>query len=83
MNQYLVIKYLGRGSSGRVFLCLSIDDQRLYAVKVLQGVVVLRGGGDTAGWLYMVEERPGRRPAVAAWLHSCTDLLSSAPAPRS
>jgi hypothetical protein len=34
VNQYLVIKYLGRGSCGRVFLCMSIEDLQLYAVKV-------------------------------------------------
>ena len=27
-------RYLGRGSAGRVFLCMSCDDRRLYAVKV-------------------------------------------------
>jgi hypothetical protein len=34
MNQYLVIKYLGRGSCGRVFLCMDITNTCLYAVKV-------------------------------------------------
>eukprot|EP00887_Chlorella_sp_A99_P003545 scaffold7.g3545.t1 len=33
VNQYLIVKYLGRGSCGRVFLAMSIEDHRLYAVK--------------------------------------------------
>jgi len=34
VNQYVVIKYLGKGANGRVFLCLDMTDTRLYAVKV-------------------------------------------------
>jgi [calcium/calmodulin-dependent protein kinase] kinase len=34
VNQYVVIKYLGKGANGRVFLCLDMADTRLYAVKV-------------------------------------------------
>ena len=34
VNQYVVIKYLGKGANGRVFLCLDMADSRLYAVKV-------------------------------------------------
>lgn len=34
VNQYVVIKYLGRGACGRVFLCMDMYDNRLYAVKV-------------------------------------------------
>ena len=34
VNQYVVIKYLGKGANGRVFLCLDMCDNRLYAVKV-------------------------------------------------
>lgn len=33
VNQYVVIKYLGRGACGRVFLCMDMNDNRLYAVK--------------------------------------------------
>ena len=33
VNQYVVIKYLGRGACGRVFLCMDMTDNRLYAVK--------------------------------------------------
>lgn len=36
MNQYVVIKYLGRGACGRVFLCMDMTDNRLYAVKVIR-----------------------------------------------
>ena len=36
VNQYVVIKYLGRGACGRVFLCMDMGDNRLYAVKVRQ-----------------------------------------------
>ena len=35
VNQYVVIKYLGRGACGRVFLCMDMTDNRLYAVKVM------------------------------------------------
>ena len=34
VNQYVVIKYLGRGACGRVFMCMDMEDNRLYAVKV-------------------------------------------------
>jgi serine/threonine protein kinase len=34
INQYMVLSYLGQGSSGRVYLCMDIHDSRLYAVKV-------------------------------------------------
>lgn len=36
MNQYLVVQYLGRGTSGRVFLCFNALDRQLYAVKVVK-----------------------------------------------
>ena len=35
VNQYLVIKFLGRGACGKVFLCLNTHDLRLYAMKVI------------------------------------------------
>lgn len=34
VNQYLVLKYLGRGACGKVFLCLNVQDFGLYAMKV-------------------------------------------------
>ena len=34
VNQYLVVKYVGRGACGKVFLCLNVQDSRLYAMKV-------------------------------------------------
>jgi hypothetical protein len=34
VNQYLVVKFLGRGACGKVFLCLNTQDLRLYAMKV-------------------------------------------------
>lgn len=34
INQYMVLSYLGQGSSGRVYLCMDIHDSHLYAVKV-------------------------------------------------
>ena len=34
VNQYLVVKFLGRGACGKVFLCLNTYDLRLYAMKV-------------------------------------------------
>lgn len=39
VNQYVVIKYLGKGANGRVFLCLDMCDNRLYAVKVESGLL--------------------------------------------
>ncbi|KAK9839649.1 hypothetical protein WJX81_003229 [Elliptochloris bilobata] len=36
VNQYVVIKYLGKGANGRVFLCLDMCDTRLYAVKIVK-----------------------------------------------
>ncbi len=38
INQYVVVKTLGRGSYGKVKLCLNTFDGQLYAIKV-------RGGG--------------------------------------
>lgn len=35
VNQYLIIKDLGRGSFGKVKLCLNVDDNCLYALKVV------------------------------------------------
>ena len=35
VNQYLIIKDLGTGSFGRVKLCLNVDDNCLYALKVV------------------------------------------------
>jgi len=36
VNQYMVVQYLGRGTSGRVFLCLDVVEHRLYAVKIVR-----------------------------------------------
>lgn len=33
VNQYLIVKYLGRGACGKVFLCLNVLDFKLYAMK--------------------------------------------------
>ncbi|KAJ9508791.1 hypothetical protein QJQ45_028102, partial [Haematococcus lacustris] len=38
VNQYLVVKYLGRGACGKVFLCLNTNDLRLYAMKAVRKV---------------------------------------------
>lgn len=35
VNEYLIIKDLGSGSFGRVKLCLNVDDNCLYALKVV------------------------------------------------
>ena len=42
VNQYVVIKYLGKGANGRVFLCLDMADTRLYAVKVRTAAASLK-----------------------------------------
>ena len=47
INQYVVVKSLGRGTFGKVKLCLNAVDSRLYAVKA-RAVVFLgfsAGGG--------------------------------------
>lgn len=38
VNQYLVVKFLGRGACGKVFLCLNTHDLRLYAMKAVRKV---------------------------------------------
>ena len=40
INQYMVLSYLGQGSSGRVYLCMDIHDSRLYAVKVQCHIII-------------------------------------------
>ena len=34
LNQYMVIKTLGKGNFGTVRLCFNLQDKRLYAIKV-------------------------------------------------
>lgn len=36
LNEYLIIKYLGKGTSGRVFLCMDVNGGGLYAMKVIR-----------------------------------------------
>lgn len=36
LNQYLIIRFLGEGTSGRVFLCMDIECRKLYALKVIK-----------------------------------------------
>ena len=36
VNQYLVVKFLGRGACGKVFLCLNTHDLRLCAMKAVR-----------------------------------------------
>ncbi|KAL4435655.1 hypothetical protein ABPG77_002618 [Micractinium sp. CCAP 211/92] len=65
VNQYMVVKYLGRGSSGRVFLCMSIEDHRLYAVKIVrkdQAGSKARAAGSAAAAAPGGRRRPGRCP---------------------
>ncbi|PNW77250.1 hypothetical protein CHLRE_10g428650v5 [Chlamydomonas reinhardtii] len=38
VNQYLVVRFLGRGACGKVFLCLNTYDLRLYAMKAVRKV---------------------------------------------
>ncbi|KAL6777693.1 hypothetical protein ACKKBG_A15290 [Auxenochlorella protothecoides x Auxenochlorella symbiontica] len=40
LNQYIVVDTLGRGSYGRVKLCLSTQDDELYAIKVVNRALV-------------------------------------------
>ncbi|GAX78183.1 hypothetical protein CEUSTIGMA_g5625.t1 [Chlamydomonas eustigma] len=42
LNQYVVVKTLGRGNFGKVKLCLNMLDERLYAVKMINKAFVLR-----------------------------------------
>ena len=53
VNQYVVIKYLGKGANGRVFLCLDMADTRLYAVKVPPATIAIR-----VSWLYSRTRNP-------------------------
>jgi hypothetical protein len=50
INQYMVLSYLGQGSSGRVYLCMDIHDSRLYAVKVQYGRQRLRLRLSAVSW---------------------------------
>ena len=36
VNQYLIVQYLGRGASGRVFLAMDVHSNRLVAVKIVR-----------------------------------------------
>ncbi|DBB11245.1 hypothetical protein WJX82_004325 [Trebouxia sp. C0006] len=56
VNQYVVIKYLGRGACGRVFLCMDMTDNRLYAVKIVKKVELEAQRAKTPG-----EAKAGRR----------------------
>jgi len=42
INQYVVVKTLGRGSFGKVKLCLNTLDGQLYAVKMVNRAFILR-----------------------------------------
>ena len=35
LNNYIIIDQLGKGSFGKVKLCLNVSDDTLYAVKVV------------------------------------------------
>ena len=35
VNQYIVVKTLGRGAYGKVKLCLDSQDHELYAIKII------------------------------------------------
>lgn len=48
MNQYVVIKTLGKGSFGKVRLCLNTLDGKLRAIKVRAGVCTADGAGEPA-----------------------------------
>jgi hypothetical protein len=73
INQYVVVKTLGRGSYGKVKLCLNTLDGRLYAIKVCvcvwragagaaaAGVRSQRGAARGQGWCW-----PPRQPPNAA-----------------
>ena len=42
VNQYMVLKTLGRGAFGKVKLSLNVDDRQLYAVKVVSKSLLRR-----------------------------------------
>ena len=44
MNQYIVVKTLGRGAFGKVKLCLDSQDHELYAIKIINNARNLRKG---------------------------------------
>jgi len=49
VNQYLVVKFLGRGACGKVFLCLNTHDLRLYAMKAVRKVDLENSQSQQAG----------------------------------
>ena len=64
MNQYVVVKTLGRGSFGKVKLCLNTMDGLMYAVKVRCFVEVL--SGKVRPWLLTVSCTQGTMLLLAA-----------------
>lgn len=54
INQYVVVKTLGRGSFGKVKLCLNTLDGQLYAVKV-RAALMCQAKGVAAGVLLGAE----------------------------
>ena len=44
VNQYIVVKTLGRGAYGKVKLCLDSQDHELYAIKIINNARSLRKG---------------------------------------
>ncbi len=68
INQYVVVKTLGRGAFGKVKLCLNTLDGRLYAVKVRRrGRALPRRGSAAATAL-----QPGP-PGAAGAIHGQHD----------
>lgn len=48
-KKYLTIKHLGSGTFGRVMLCLNIEDQKLYAVKICRKSQFIAHRGSAQG----------------------------------
>ena len=44
VNQYIVVKTLGRGAYGKVKLCLDSQDHELYAIKIINNARSMRKG---------------------------------------
>ena len=69
VNQYVVIKYLGRGACGRVFLCMDMNDNRLYAVKVSHLIALRSTRNDAMPWHSLYT-------SVIRFYESCWTVLS-------
>ena len=68
LNNYVVVDTLGRGSHGKVKLCLNVADNHLYAIKIVETVALRKGE----------KSRLGRTKRSALGRSARTDTRSTA-----